>query len=230
MLENFWEFDNKLVKSASQECGFGNPFDATKIDHSHVLPEIYREKDKCLIHLGRGRHAIVDGIGKFFHCLEPIDSDEEVKRPYKKSILNEADTSESNILSVIFNQGIIGEFLYEGAENLQEQKTNIYIARRAKFSGNYIAGNKDIKVESVQIEIDMVLECEGCITIFEAKNNPRNIIKDFSIYQIFLPYLYYCRLEQEGTIENVESIDCCYVLRARDKLSLYLYEFSSQQN
>ena len=38
-----FEFDNSLVKDISRAFGFGNPFDATKIDSRKKLPPILIE-------------------------------------------------------------------------------------------------------------------------------------------------------------------------------------------
>ena len=35
-----FQFDNDLVKDISKKIGFGNPFDATKIDNRKKLPPI----------------------------------------------------------------------------------------------------------------------------------------------------------------------------------------------
>lgn len=38
--QNNYIFHNDLVKEISKKVGFGNPFDATKIDNKNGLPEI----------------------------------------------------------------------------------------------------------------------------------------------------------------------------------------------
>ena len=53
---NNYEFDNDLVKTISKKIGFGNPFDATKLDNTRIFPEILVEKDYFIIHLGSGKH------------------------------------------------------------------------------------------------------------------------------------------------------------------------------
>ena len=75
----------------------------------------------------------------------------------------------------------------------------------------------------------MTLEHQRVITVFEAKNgSPR----DFNVFQLFNPYRYYLRATEDM---DVESIQCCYLVRQRnrrrgDKLRLYLYSFADPQN
>lgn len=104
-------FDNKLVKEISKKHGFGNPFDVTKLDTSKLLPDILLGEDYFILHLGKGKHVFVKGINKGFHSFEKIDSKNIFEWKYRKSILNEFDTSELNILSVANNQRIIHDFL-----------------------------------------------------------------------------------------------------------------------
>ncbi len=108
---NNYVFDNRLVKSLCKKHGFGNPFDVTKLDNTGKFPEILLAHDYFLVHLGEGRHQFVKGITFGFHEFEKIE--QVVDWEYRKSLLNEFDTSESNILSVGFNQRIIHDFLYE---------------------------------------------------------------------------------------------------------------------
>ncbi|SMN02030.1 hypothetical protein SPONN_354 [uncultured Candidatus Thioglobus sp.] len=76
------------------------------------------------------------------------------------------------------------------------------------------------------MEIDLVTEYLGVVTVFEGKNNfPDN----FAVYQLFHPYLYFHTLKQSGTIK-VTDINCCYLLRDRSVdgesiIRLYLYAF-----
>jgi type I site-specific restriction-modification system R (restriction) subunit len=56
---NNYVFDNDLVKDVSKKVGFGNPFDATKIDNKVKLPQVLRDNDFAVIHLGKGRHQFI---------------------------------------------------------------------------------------------------------------------------------------------------------------------------
>ena len=100
-------FDNTLVKQVSKEYGFGNPFDVTKLDDTSRFPELLLNEDYFILHLGNGKHKFVKDIRKGFHPFEKISENKIFDWKYRKSLLNEFDTSESNILSVASNQRIL---------------------------------------------------------------------------------------------------------------------------
>jgi len=219
-------FDNAMVKQVCKEYGFGNPFDATKFDDTSKFPQILLDEDYFILHLGMGRHKFVKGINNGFHSFEMIDSDNIFDWKYRKSILNEFDTSESNILSVTSNQRIIHDFLYEDIV----ASPKVYNARRTKMSLFYRVGEEEIVTHNLQMEIDLTMELGGIITIFEGKNGfPEN----FAIYQLFHPFKYYSILKKEKKLE-VAQITCCYVLRKSEKgrsvLKLYNYTFEDEDD
>lgn len=219
-----YEFDNQLVKKISNQIGFTNPFDATKIDNSALLPQILRDKDYYVCHLGKGRHCFVPGIENGYHRFEEISEEDARPWKYKKSLLNEFDTSESNILSVAHNQSIIHDFLYE---NDRRAFPNVYNARRTKCSFSYKIGHYDIVTTSLQMEIDLTLEYEGQVTVFEGKNK---FPDDFAIYQLYHPFLYYHELREAKELD-IRELNCCYLLRDKEKegstIRVYLYTFTN---
>lgn len=83
-----WEFDNNLVRQVTSRIGFGNPFDATKVDTSDELPEAVRQQGYCVIHVGKGRHRFIPELEKWYHVFEDIEEDEIVTWRYRKSLLN----------------------------------------------------------------------------------------------------------------------------------------------
>lgn len=214
-------FHNNLVKEVSKKHKFGNPFDVTKLDNTEKFPEVMIENDYFIMHLGGGKHKFIKGIKNGFHDFERIPNEKTKDWEYKKSILNEFDTSESNILSVGFNQRIIHDFLYEDIVT----NPKVYGARRTKISLTYYIGNTKIETKSVQMEIDLTTEYNRIITTFEGKNNfPTN----FAIYQIYLPFLYYTNLKKENKLK-VKDINCCYLLRKKmygnSIIRIYNYTF-----
>ncbi len=218
---NDFVFDNELVKSVSKDFGVGNPFDVTKLDTTEKFPQELLDEDYFILHLGQGKHMFVKNVAKGFHKFEPIDEKDVFRWKYRKSVLNEFDTSESNILSVAFNQRIIHDFLYE--DIIAGPK--MYGARRTKASFEFKMGNKKIETNNVQMEIDLTTEYNGIVTIFEGKNNfPR----DFAVYQIYYPFLYYFNLKRENKLP-ISDINCCYVLRKKEKkdsvIRIYNYTF-----
>lgn len=213
------EFDNGLVKEIARANDFHNPFDATHIDNKRKLPDIYKEKDIFIVHLGKGRHKFVKGIEVGYHTFEGIK--ETKPWPYNKSVINELNTSEANILSVAFNQRIMSDFLY----NDVAVTPKIYNSHRTKYNFKYRIGKEFVAATKQQIEIDMTTEKDGIISIFEAKNN---FPDDFAVYQIYLPFLYYTEMKAEHKLQ-IKKINCCYFLRKKEKngstIRVYQYTF-----
>ncbi len=220
---NNFTFNNEEVREMSKIHNFANHCDATKIDKITLLPDIMRNEDYCLVHLGRGNHKFVKGINIFFHNFETIEEHNISNWTYKKSILNEYDTSESNALSVATNQRIIHKFLYKDLV----ASPKIYYPHRTFANIDYNIGETHIIANKLQMEIDLTLEFNNQVTIFEGKNGHP---KDFSIYQLFHPYKYYYNLKQKNQLP-ITQINCCYVLINRKQehitLSLYLYIFEN---
>jgi hypothetical protein len=79
------------------------------------------------------------------------------------------------------------------------------------------------------MEMDLVLEYQGVVTVFEAKSKQK-FPSDFAVYQLFHPAkFYYEKLRQAGLSAKVNA---CYILKSgggkRSPLVLvrfYLYEF-----
>lgn len=234
-------FDNDEVRRACDKIGFRNQFDVTKLDNSADLPNALVAKDVFVVHLGSpepqpgerrrrrqsgegrrrqpARHQFVYGVANGYHEFEPIPEEHRYSWHYRRSILNNINTSESNILSVGYNQRIIHDFLYEDIT----ASPKVYGSNRTRIPLNYRVGNDEINVSSVQVEIDLTLEYQGEITVFEAKNGaPR----DFNVFQLFTPFRYYWRATQSPP---VTGINCCYLLRQGDRLRLYLYSFDDPQ-
>lgn len=219
-------FDNALVKEICKKHGFGNPFDVTKLDDTSRFPQILLDEDYFILHLGKGHHKFVKGISNGFHAFEKIDSKMIYDWKYRKSILNESDTSESNILSVANNQRIIHDFLYEDIV----ASPKVYNARRTKMSLAYCIAEEKVKAENLQMEIDLTMELHGVVTVFEGKNGfPEN----FAIYQLFHPVKYYLVLKKQKELD-VKIVTCCYILRTRQQeksvLRLYNYTFENEND
>ncbi len=213
-------FHNDLVKEISKKHKFGNPFDATKLDCSDKLPPYFKDNDIALLHLGGGNHKFIKGIDKLYHAFEPIQ--ESLKWSYKKSLLNEYNDSESNILSVANNQRILHDFVF--GEDLDfstlsiDKRPKTYFPHRTKSTLHYYFEGESIITQNQQIEIDLTLEFNGIINIFEAKNGEP---KDFNIYQIYHPFLYY-----HNSKLPIKEIICVYLVRKENSLKLYAYTFN----
>ena len=223
-------FNNDLVKDISKKIGFGNPFDATKIDNRSKLPELIRQKDFALIHLGSGKHQFIKGVNNVYHSFEPIQK--KIDWQYKKSLLNQYNSSESNILSVANNQRILHHFLFGQDKEFNpvdiSKRPKTYFPHRTKTSFEYnFDKNTKIKLDSIQIEIDLTIEFQGVIGVFEAKNGKPD---NFNISQLYHPFLYYYKANQEEEIKGeIKEIICVYVVREKfkteDTLKLWAYTF-----
>jgi len=228
--KNDFVFDNDLVKTISRKVGFQNHFDVTKLDTRSKLPKILTKNDYALIHLGSGRHKFIKGIDKVYHNFEPVKN--KINWEYKKSLLNQYNTSESNILSVANNQRILHHFLFEQDKEFHDldisQRPKTYFPHRTKTNLEYGFGNDlKIKMENIQIEIDLTIEYKGSTGIFEAKNGEPD---NFSIYQIYHPFLYYYNAKQRPELnKKIKNIICVYVVRNNvknaDCLNLWAYTF-----
>lgn len=223
---NNYVFDNETVKEVSKKVGFGNPFDATKVDSTEKLSNFLIEKDYFILHLGKGNHKFVKGIDKGFHEFEEVSEENICDWEYRKSLLNEYDTSESNILSVAFNQRITHHFLYGD----EKASAKVYQSRRTKKSISYNVGEERIETSRLQMEIDQTFEREGVVTIIESKNG---FGKDFAVYQVFTPFVYFRELKEKQGLAAKE-INACYLLRGRiggrSVLRLYLYSFEDVED
>jgi hypothetical protein len=219
-------FHNDLVKRVSKKHKFGNPFDATKLDSLEKFPDVLIRNDYFIIHQGKGHHKFVKSISKAFHKFEPISRENIVDKVYKKSILNEYDTSESNMLSVGSNLKIFHEFLY----GTSEVNPKIYFPRRTKTSFEYYFDDEKVVMKNIQIEIDLTMEHNGMVAIFEGKNG---LPENFAVYQIFHPFKYFSDIKKSNKLP-IRGISACYVLRFKENgnscLRVYNYTFEDENN
>ena len=221
-------FNNLEVKEIARDVGFGNPFDATHIDTSKKLSPRMVEEDLALLHLGTpvgeksAHHMFVRGIEKIYQPLPFIEH--ESKIDYNPGPLDQLNTSESNILSMLHNHDILLKFLYPDE---LESKPHMYMSHRTKYSPRFKIGTLNVHCNKLQIEIDMTLEDKGTITVFEAKNwiSGRN---DFAVYQLYHPFLHYYSLMEAGEID-VQEVNCCYAVRKKTsdgvQIDIYLFTF-----
>lgn len=229
--KNNFEFHNDLVKEICKEQGFGNPFDVTKLDNSLLLPQTLIDEDFAVIHLGSGRHQFIKGIDKVYHKFETNSN--KIDWNYRKSLLNHFNSSESNILSVANNQRILHHFLFgvdKEFDNIDiSERPKTYFPHRTKTSLEYNFGNDNkINLNNIQIEIDLTIEFNGDIGIFEGKNgNPSN----FSVYQLYHPFLYYYNAKKELK-DKILNIYCVFVAKQKANkgdngitLNLWAYTF-----
>jgi len=95
------------------QVGFSNPFDVTKVDTREMLPPAIVEEGYCVAHTGRGRHIFIRELNHWYHDFELIEPDEVVEWRYRKSLLNDLHGGEAGTLSLVLNQRILHDFIYE---------------------------------------------------------------------------------------------------------------------
>ena len=176
---NNFVFNNSQLKEISNKKGFENQFDVPKLDNTSKLPQLLKDKNYFVVHLGKGQHQFIKGTQYGFHTFESIQK--KHKQVYRPSILNDLNTSESNVLSVVFNQGIIYDFL-----NIQ-QTPKIYLPHRTQYDFEYTINKQKIKSHRQQIEVDMTIESNNNVYTFEAKNK---FSQDFNVSQLYLSLIH----------------------------------------
>jgi hypothetical protein len=223
-----FEFSNSDVKQVAAAVGFGNPFDATKVDSREVLPASIRQHGYCIAHIGKGMHRFIPELQNWYHDFESIATQEVIEWRYRKSLLNDLDRGEASALSFAFNQHILHDFIYEDVV----ASPKIYVPGRSRTTIEYTVGNTHIKAEDQQLEMDLVLEYQGTVTVIEAKNKAFSSFTNFAVYQLFYPIKYYLNRAKDRKI-SIPHINACYVLRQASsrasgviKVRLYLYEFA----
>ncbi|MCL6473435.1 MAG: hypothetical protein K6U75_00080 [Firmicutes bacterium] len=222
-----WNSTNEDVKRVASKVGFGNQYDATKVDTISVLPETIRQRGYCVAHVGKGKHQFIRELEKWYHIFEEIEEHEVTIWRYRKSLLNDLDTGESSVLSLVFNQHILHDFLYEDVV----ASPKIYVPGRTRIDLEYTVGNSRIRAVEQQMEIDLTLEYQSTVTVLEAKSS---FLQDFAIYQLFHPVCFYVQKAKELKM-NVKEINACYVLKQSRRrrglaypttsVRLYLYTF-----
>jgi len=219
-------FHNDLVKVISREVGFGNPFDATKLDNEALLPDELRRLNLAVIHLGKGNHAFVEGTQAVYHAFEPVVN--VVDWPYRRSLLNGYNTSESNTLSVANNQRILHDFAFgfdaEFSSDDIARRAKTYFPHRTKRQLTYQIGVHSVD-DILQIEVDLTIEFAGRVAVFEGKNGVPN---SFNVFQLYHPFLYY-HLANEGDERvrgQIRAIEGIYVIRGGSTIRLWAYTFA----
>jgi hypothetical protein len=86
-----------------------------------------------------------------------------------------------------------------------------------------------MQLRNIQIEVDLTIEFQGTIGVFEGKNGK---LDSFSVYQIYHPFLYYYnankKTELKGKIKEIYGV---YVVREKSKdfdtIKLWSYTFNN---
>ena len=223
--KNDFRFHNDQVKDIARQVGFGNPFDVTKLDNLNLLPQALLDLDLAVIHLGKGFHAFVKGTRHVYHSFEAIA--DQVDWPYRKSLLNSYNSSESNTLSVANNQRILHDFAFGQDTEFDtgpiELRPKTYFPHRTKKLLYYEVGKYKVN-DLLQIEVDLTIEFKGTVAVFEGKNGKPDT---FNIFQLYHPFLYYhlANKSDAGLHGQIKEIIGIYVIRQANTLNLWAYNF-----
>jgi len=223
------EFDNDVVKKVLREAGSStNPYDMTKVDDLSKLPEKLVSEGHTVIHLGDRWHKFVKCLDKIYHAFEPVAASETQDWPYCPSILNDFSVSESSILSLANNHRVLHDFLYQDISASPKMYNS---ERKNSIAFDYYIGDEKISVDNLQIEIDLTIEYNGYVTVFEGKNtSPALWLDNFNVYQLYNPFRYYHDLRQEARLA-IKKLSACYLVKQKDeeytRIRLYNYTFDN---
>lgn len=224
---NDFRFHNDQVKDIARQVGFGNPFDVTKLDNLNLLPQALLDLDLAVIHLGKGFHAFVKGTRHVYHAFESIT--DEVDWPYRRSLLNNYNSSESNTLSVANNQRILHDFAFGQDTEFDtipiELRPKTYFPHRTKKELHYKVGTYQVG-DLLQIEVDLTIEFQGKVAVFEGKNGKPDT---FNVFQLYHPFLYYYLANESdsGLYGQIKEVIGVYVIRQNNTLKLWAYSFTN---
>ncbi len=225
-------FDNDMVEAVCRRIGFKNKFDATKLDNISLLPAELRALDYAVIHKGRGQHEFVRGIEKIYHRFEPIS--EQIEWPYRKSLLNEYNSSESNMLSVANNQRILHHFLFGIDREFDyldiSEQPKIYFAHRTKTDMTYQIGNYWRQIQS--LKVGLCIEYKGKISVFQ---RVIGVPDSFLRYKAYLQFLHYEKLKAKHRLdEYIKDVMILYISWHKTKkisaIKLWAYTFINSQD
>lgn len=180
-----FEFDNEVVTRACVGR-YRNPHTLTKLDRLGEVPKSMSDDNVFIVHLGEGRHRFVRGLDAGFHTFEdPKNPPEEY--PYTPTLLDELGGGEADMLSRVFNHGVLQLFLYGD----DTESTRIRLPGRTSDSEDnsfsYEVGEQKIDVLQLQVEMDFIVQHGNDVVFAEAKAGP--LRKDFAVAQLFMPFL-----------------------------------------
>lgn len=212
-------FNNEMVKEVSTKVKFRNLFDATKFNIYESLPDCLRKEGFIVVHLGRGNHVFVKGIG--FHYFEPIQQSKSWN--LSDSIVSKLGNSEADAVSTIYNEKIIHDFLFGEIETYLK----IHVSRRSNITYEFWIGKNQLHADYLQIEIDALFESRDTIATVEVKNIKHT---NFEIRQLYSTMRYLDRFYRDGIIPNNYKIRHLFVIVNRgtkeEFYRIYEYKFT----
>lgn len=184
-----------------------------KIDSTNDLADSMIRNGYFVLPVKNGEYAIVRGKG--YHELEKLSgSKTHVSRVNFNLGTMHRNTSEMQYLDYSQVSGAIEDLIGEGAlyPTIRGRE------RSGQFSFN--VGNQNLNIDNVQVEVDLGLEGEKSIVLFEAKSKTP---KDFIIRQLYYPYRRFKNLSSSKKI-----IPIFFTYDAKENAYNYwVYEFEN---
>jgi len=178
-------FDNEVVTKACVGR-YRNPHTLTKLDRLGEVPTALSDDDVFIVHLGEGRHRFVRGLKAGFHKFEELKQPPE-ERQYTPTTLDELGGGEADMLSRVYNHGVIQLFLYGD----DTERTRIRLPGRTSDardnSFSYLVGDQSVDVSQLQVEMDFIVQHDNDIVFAEAKSGA--LPETFAVAQLFMPFL-----------------------------------------
>lgn len=187
-----------------------------KHDSRKQVPEIMRKNNLFLLPVRNGHYAIIKGEGYF--DVPDITSN---AKEYKSKLNFKLDTSkvgnsEMQHLDFAYASSVIRTFM--------DDPTLVLTIRGRKYTPefSFIAGeyNQEIKIKSVQTEVDAGYEGENNVVLVEAKNSST---KNTIIRQLYYPF----RQWSEHTNKKVYLL---FFEKRNDEYLIWQYKFTDKNN
>ena len=147
-------------------------------------PLIFQENNIYMLPIKNGQYLL--SKTNIYQPLNYDNSEPIIINGDNDSILNKIGLGET---SVINNLRFAG--LFESANYFNEPITHInplFGRHRCSFNMKFGIGDKNIKIEGVQYEIDFTFESKNKIMIIECKNTDKEL-SNFNIRQLYYPEL-----------------------------------------
>jgi len=202
----------KITADQIKQIGKREPRLMTKFDTSFSLPEIFKEHKISILPISRNSYIL--SFHEIYHRLtEPIKKVIYVKQIKHFDTLNADSTTESQAINLVYNNGILEDFLKE--YNLYPTSSGKQTSGNFDFLVNNIKTKRTdtVVVNNSQIEIDAVYENKDCVVIIEAKTI---LPEDFLVRQLYFPL----RRISSKTSKKVRLVYLVY-----NKFYFYLFEY-----
>ena len=164
-----------------------------KMDTTLDVPPIMRDNGYFILPIRNGEYVLIKGNG--YHEMEAAPKVEEFESRIKFPLVTAGrGMGEMQYLDYCFNTGVLEAVLGE------EPFYTTIRGRERSGSFGFKVGQKNLKIDGVQIEVDLGIESKQSIALVEAKIGEPG---DFIIRQLFYPYKRFLELGSSKSIKPV---------------------------